>query len=332
MVRWVAVCLAIAPLAALSADWSPRLAADYMDARQKEWFAWPPANTSAKPCVSCHTGMSYLMARPALRKALGESQPTIYETGLRDSLAARLDKSDPASVSNSVESVMAALFLPTSGPHSKPALDRMWSLQLRDGAHAGSWKWFSLDDDPWEEPESTLFGASLAALAAASVPVEDHGRRAALVAYLKASHEQQPLQNRLMILWAATRLPEVMDDAARRELIAEILSRQRPDGGWDSVSLGPWRAHPQAPSSAGTDAYATALVAFVLERAGVKRANPSLARALDWLRSHQEKDGSWAAVSMNKRYPENSQQFYFMRDAATGFAVLALLYADGMSH
>ena len=60
------------PLA--GADWNPRLAAQYLDSRQKEWFAWPRANAGAKPCVSCHTGVTYLLARPALREALGEDR------------------------------------------------------------------------------------------------------------------------------------------------------------------------------------------------------------------------------------------------------------------
>ena len=61
----------LAPLAQC-ADWSPRLAAEYLEGRQKEWFAWPAAKAPGGPCISCHTGMTYLLARPALRKALGE--------------------------------------------------------------------------------------------------------------------------------------------------------------------------------------------------------------------------------------------------------------------
>src|SRR4051795_8593677 len=80
---------------ALAADWNPRLAAQYLDARQKEWFDWPTANANAKPCVSCHTGMTYLLARPALRRALYEDTPTTYETGLLASLRSRVDKREP---------------------------------------------------------------------------------------------------------------------------------------------------------------------------------------------------------------------------------------------
>jgi hypothetical protein len=63
-----------------------------------------------------------------------------------------------------------------------------------------------------------------------------------------------------------------------------------------------------------------------VQKAGVGRTNPKLARALDWLRSHQDQQsGYWAAESMNKTYAPDSMQIRFMRDAATGFAALALL-------
>ena len=70
--------------AAWCGDWNPRRAADYLDAREKAWVAWPTSKSAGGNCVSCHTNVSYLMARPALRKLLGETQPTEYETGLLD--------------------------------------------------------------------------------------------------------------------------------------------------------------------------------------------------------------------------------------------------------
>src|SRR6266436_6367910 len=115
------IVLAAAPC--YCGDWSPRLAADYLDSRQKEWFAWPAAKSSGGPCVSCHTGVTYLLVRPALRRALGESEPTSYERGLVDGLRARVEKKtvselSPTSKDNlhatqrfGVESILSALFL-----------------------------------------------------------------------------------------------------------------------------------------------------------------------------------------------------------------------------
>src|SRR5690349_235292 len=87
--------LLLLALPAFGADWNPRAAADYLDGRQKQWFAWPAANSSGAPCVSCHTGATYLLARPALRRILDEPEPTIYETGLLNSLRSRLSKRTP---------------------------------------------------------------------------------------------------------------------------------------------------------------------------------------------------------------------------------------------
>src|ERR1700692_1452882 len=92
--RW-AVLFVFGALPACCGDGNPRLAAEYLDGRQKEWFAWPRAMKTGVPCVSCHTGVTYLLARPALRKALGEKQPTAYETGLLDGLRGRVAKMTP---------------------------------------------------------------------------------------------------------------------------------------------------------------------------------------------------------------------------------------------
>ena len=88
-------------------------------------------------------------------------------------------------------------------------------------------------------------------------------------------------------------------------------------------------AHPDAPPTSGSDAYATAYTAFVLQRAGVAPSHPPLAKALGWLRTRQDPStGAWPAVSMNKRYPDGSMPSLFMQDAATAFAAMALIESD----
>ena len=321
MLARTAVCFALSVLAALGADWNPRLAAQYLDSRQKEWFAWPRANAAAKPCVSCHTGVTYLLARPALRKALGEDTPTVYETGLLASLRSRLDKKEPAnSPGLGVESVLAARFLGTAD-----AYDRMWALQIREGADRGSWNWFALNQDPWEMPESRYYGAALAAMA---LPASDHDRPEAqdLIGYLHREQASQHLHNRLMLLWASAGFAEALPAAARRAIVDEVWKKQQADGSWTMEALGPFQAHPHAPHTQGGNAYATAFTAYVMQQAGVEAANPKLALALAWLRTHQDPEcGCWQAVSMNERYEAGSIPSKFMADAATSYAVLALL-------
>jgi squalene-hopene/tetraprenyl-beta-curcumene cyclase len=343
----IALTLALSGTA-FAGDWNARLAADYLDARQKQWFEWPSAKATGGVCMSCHTGATYLLARPALRKTLGETAPASWETGLLDSMRARVAIREPGKIKagetepNSsrelgVESVFAALFLARAGDgramteEAREAFDRLWALQIREGKDRGAWKWFTFDLDPWETPESQYYGAAMAALAVGSAPEsyrerpEVKERIAALADYLARERSAQPLHNRLALAWASSKLPSALDKPLRRAIVEEAIGKQRPDGGWTLESLGPWKAHEKAPPSAGSNAYATAFAAYTLEQAGVKRSQAPLRKAHAWLRARQDRGtGAWAADSMNKVYKSGSIPEGFMRDAATAFAVMVL--------
>jgi len=64
--------------AAFAADWDRDAATRYLDARQQAWAEWPTAKAAGGSCMSCHTGMTFLLARPFLRDPA--SQPTPCET------------------------------------------------------------------------------------------------------------------------------------------------------------------------------------------------------------------------------------------------------------
>jgi hypothetical protein len=332
--------LGFAILPVWSGDWNPRLAAEYLDGRQKLWIEWPRAQRLGAPCLSCHTGVPYLLARPALRRANGGQEPTVYEQALLDGLRTRLDKATAKEFSGTdspraaqalgVEAILAALFLAND-----QALNRMWALQLRDGPARGAWAWTDADLDPWEMPESTYFGAALAALATGEASAEYRRRPevreriSELIGYLEREWAAQPLHHRLTLLWASARLPEVLPKARRHALLDEVWQRQQPDGGWSLESLGAWKKRSAAPPAAGSNSYAAGFTAFVLQTAGVRHSDPRLRRALAWLESQQDREqGFWAAESMNKHYESGSMAALFMRDAATAFATLALLPAD----
>ena len=332
-------CLSIVSVS--SADWSPQLAAQYLDARQKAWFEWKPAASVDGPCVSCHTGMTYLLARPALRRELGETQPTMYERGLIDRLRANVGAKRPSALQE-VEVIFTALFLAEMSANqavdteSRKAFDQLWQLQLQSGATKGAWRWYQANLDPWENTDSSFYGASLAALAVGAATTDyrkDEAvieRTGALVSFLQSSTtSSRSLHDRLAALWASSKLPAVMPEAARQSLLAEVFASQAPDGGLTIASLGPWATHADAPPARGSDSYATAFVAFVLGRTGIPSTHAAASRALDWLQSHQDpQTGAWPASSMNKRYPSNSMEGSFMQDAATAFAALALVEAN----
>ncbi|WP_321474134.1 hypothetical protein [uncultured Paludibaculum sp.] len=349
-----AVLATVIQTCSFAADWNPRLAADYLDARQKEWFAWAPAKSMGGPCLSCHTGITYLMARPPLRQVLGEGEPVEHETGLLNALRARVDKNEAkeyapritkepmASQAIGVEAIFAALFLAradepsgTMSPATRQAFDRLWRLQQKTGPLQGAWQWYVFNTDPYETSDSPFFGATLAALAVGSAPasyreqepVKEH--TAALKAYFARASAGQPLHNRLMLLWAARKLPGLLPDAAKKAIVEEALGKQNRDGSWSAESLGPWKEHPDAKLAPGANGYATAFAAFLLQTGGVPASDRRMSSALAWLRAHQDpRAGYWDSGSMNKQYPADAMPALFMRDAATSFAVLALTFAE----
>src|ERR1700722_2688791 len=109
--------LSLVAAPSLRGGWDPRLAAEYLDSRHKEWL---PAKATGGTCLSCYPVATYLLARPALRRTLRESQPTSYEPGPPNSLrstAGLMDAKDifpafakapPASQFLGVEAVYAA--------------------------------------------------------------------------------------------------------------------------------------------------------------------------------------------------------------------------------
>ncbi|HET9268302.1 MAG TPA: hypothetical protein VFO31_09065 [Vicinamibacterales bacterium] len=324
----------------VQAEWNPSLAARYLDARQQAWFDWKTAQSSDGPCVSCHTGMTYLLARPVLRRALNEGEPTKFEVGYLNRLRTKMAKPAEGAL-GTVEAVMSAMFFSRDdaqdamSSHSRQAFDRLWESQESSGPQKGAWQWYEANLDPWENPESGYYGASLVALALAQMPAAYRGDASvrahadALTAYLSKPDTQPRLHDRLALLWASASWPGLLSDAARQALIAETFSRQQADGGWTLAGVGPWMTHPDPPASPGSHAYATAFTAFVLQLAGVPASNTALTKAVAWLRSHQDPaTGAWPAVSMNKKYPDGSMMSLFMQDAATAFASIALVEAD----
>jgi squalene-hopene/tetraprenyl-beta-curcumene cyclase len=82
-----------------------------------------------------------------------------------------------------------------------------------------------------------------------------------------------------------------------------------------------------------SDGYATGLITFTLQEAGIPRDNVRLKRGVSWLvRSQNRTEGFWPAYSINKRHSPASNIGRFMSDAATAYAVLALAEAADTEH
>ena len=140
----------VTPGAVYAADWSPQSAAHYLDTRAGQWAAWKRAAREGGPCISCHTSLVYLLARPGLRTRLGESAPTEFETGLlagaRTRVGSSMQKDIDIAKDNTpvvITALALALYDQRRGALSSEtegALRLMWATQHRDGTLKGAWR------------------------------------------------------------------------------------------------------------------------------------------------------------------------------------------------
>jgi squalene-hopene/tetraprenyl-beta-curcumene cyclase len=341
-----------APIAG-SEPWSARAAAAYLDSRLASWIDWSHAGRDHQTfCVSCHTVVPYAMARASLREDLEEQAPSSIERTVLESVTKRVrmwEAVEPfyggvhALESRGTESVLNALILVAYEASSSDALrsdtrlafDHMWAEQLKLGADAGAWPWLQFQNAPWEG-DSEYYGATLAAIAVGSAPAryrsvpEIQSGMKSLRGYLLKDYTAQILMDRIMLLWASAKLPELLTTAQQDSIVEETLGRQQVDGGFSLSSfVGNWQRRDRTPLETRSDGYATGLVALVLQEVGVARDQPQLRRGVAWLMHNQDEEGRWLAYSLNKRRDLYSNVGRFMSDAATAYAVLALKRAIG---
>jgi len=342
------------------ASWEQRAAADYLDRRQQWWMQWPRAQRDHDTfCVSCHTAVPYALSRAALRKALAEQTPSAGEQRLLDNVTKRVrlwkevapfysdtDRGAYKTVeSRGTESVLNALILASHDAQSgqlsddaHAALDNMWAEQQVTGNKRGAWLWLRFNNEPWEADDSDYYGATLAAVEIGTAPgnylasPEIQKNVTMLREYLNDKSAAQTPINRVALLWAAAKLPGLIEPDRKKAIIGELLEKQQADGGWSLSSLsGEWKRSDGTAQEVKSDGYATGLISFALQQAGVSPENAQLKRGLAWLTANQDKAaGSWLAYSLNKNKEHHlsPETALFMNDAATAYAVLALTSAN----
>jgi hypothetical protein len=163
--------------------WSPEAAAHYLDGREVWWQGWDRAQKDQGTlCISCHTQATYGLARPVLRRQLGEHEVSAQEQVMLTSIEKRVRDwkemkpfysdaiygTGKEIESRNAESVLNAVILANYDAGKKElsertrlAFDNAWALQSPAGSDAGSWVWQNFDYTPWEAKESQYHWAAL---------------------------------------------------------------------------------------------------------------------------------------------------------------------------
>ena len=315
-------------------------------------------------CLSCHTTVPYALARPLLAKAMASAETTPLDRLLQN-IDRRLETwdthaelyefdEDKKRESRGTEAVLSALILAwgeaarhETAPSlkTKKAFDQLWKTQRQDG----SWDWFRFSFEPWETKDSQYHGAAQAAFAIGVAPgyytagsspeLEQKVER--LTKYLRANRDKKNLHSEVWLLLASTKLKGVLTQEEQTQVIDTLKEKQRSlgdgAGGWVLLELSDWRYNAAAPpktppllnpEAKNPDGYATGLMTYALLQAGIKANDAKVAAALRWLNQNQKADGSWPAVSINVDRKRGNVAEFFMSDAATSWAVIALLEAE----
>ena len=299
----------------LAKQFSPAKAAGYLDGVGINW-------TRDRECITCHTNMPYLTARPLLKGDEWQEVRAFLEKDVASWSAGGKPKGDAYVVATAF--ALAFNDAQQTGklhPATKAALDRMWDVQARSGA----WNWLKCEWPPLEHDD--YYGAVLGALAVGCAPggYAQTEKAQAGIKKLKGYLAKTPppdLHHTAMLLWASTKLDGLMTADEQAKAVAALTAKQRPDGGWSLPSLGEYKRRdkektPNDPN-ADSDGYGTGFVTYVLLQAGAKPASAEVASAVKWLKANQRESGRWFTRSLN------NDKAHYIANAGTAFCVLAL--------
>ena len=138
-----------------------------------------------------------------LRRLSGEAQPTKLEARILAEVKSRVTNwsrldtpefqlsydfdDDKKQQSRGTEAILYALILSLDdrfhglaepNPLTTTALANLWTTQITEGDHQGSWEWLNFGLEPWESNSGRYLGASLAASPSALHPPTAAHRRA----------------------------------------------------------------------------------------------------------------------------------------------------------
>jgi squalene-hopene/tetraprenyl-beta-curcumene cyclase len=203
-------------------------------------------------------------------------------------------------------------------PATRKALDRMWTMQRADGG----FDWMKNNQPPSEIDDH--YGVTMAAIGVGVAP-NGYAQTPAAQAGLDKireyfqHHPPAHLHHRAMKLLASLHLDGIMTQSQRQQVVDDLSALQKPDGGWNLVTLGDWeRSDGKPPGRDSSDGYGTGFAIYVLRRAGVPPDDARIRRGIAWLKTHQRQSGRWFT-----RSPWKDRKHYITH-AGTAYAILAL--------
>jgi squalene-hopene/tetraprenyl-beta-curcumene cyclase len=313
------------------------LALDYLENGAQSW-------NSQRKCVTCHTNGIYMTIRPALSDKLGKPSESIREFFV-DTLKQLegLEQDKLKQSTRPAQVIYTAAGLAEWDKHVakqlSPETDRALRLMLSIQDATGTWGTL----DCWPPYESDAFHeATVAAMAIAAAPgwlthVKDEavlGKVNLLRSYLRTQTPPHDY-SRVLLLWTAARMPDLLEPQQKAELIEMLWKHQREDGGWSIRTFAApeaWgkgnraerlRAEPEQ-ANPTSDGHQTGLAIIVLRESGVPANDPRLQKGITWIKSNQRISGRWWTKSLN------TDSWHFITYSGTAFPVLALSLCDAL--
>ena len=301
-------------------------AVHFMDATSRNW-------QERRNCVTCHTNGLYMIGQAMLRRPSSDSESLreYAESYIGDFVTQDRKATGQFGSIEGLVTTAACLAISeqltdkTLQPATKKGLDFVLAKQ----EPTGQWKnWLKCDWPPYEHDDH--FGVSLMAIALAmadeeyrETPVVKLGMQR-IESYLRKTPPVNAHQKG-MLLWGAKYNNKLITEKQKKAWKDDLLALQRKDGGWSLLSLGDasWkRAGNGNPQDSNSDAYGTGFAIFVLRQAEVQASNPSLVRAIEWLKSNQRASGRWFVRSLKIRKRPSK---HYISHAGTTFAIMALV-------
>ncbi|MFO0902027.1 MAG: hypothetical protein U0939_03450 [Pirellulales bacterium] len=306
-------------------------AVEHLEAGTKAW-------SGVRKCISCHTNGTYMQIRPALSAHFGPpaaDQREFYVAQLQTFKA--MERKQLKQSTRPAQVIYLAAGLAEWDAHvskqlsaeTKEALALMFEIQLDSGAWGTLDCWPPFESDAYHE-------ATVAAMAAGTAPgwlagVEDEKTKAGVEKLKQYLRTTPPLHDysRVLLLWASTRMPGLLEAEQTKQLQDVVFQHQRPDGGWSIRTF----AKPEAWGSGGraaklrsepefenppSDGHQTGLAILVLRASGVDAQDARIQKGVTWIKANQRESGRWWTRSLN------TDSWHFISYSGTAYPVLAL--------